>query len=356
MERELINQLVSLVSIPSVTGQEGEILFFLEEDFAARGVDFERQRVEGGWYNILVGEVEKPKFIIAAHVDTVPPLDGTPPRPIVEGNVIKGLGAADDKAGVAVMWALAAEFKEALKKKGILLAFLVDEEKTGMGSWTLVNEVSAEGAIVIEPTGLEICTFEAGSLEVVVDVKGKAAHGSCVEEGENSIHRALDIIKGFDGLSFVGKSYPGIGRCSYSIMSISSGDFELRIPDRCSFMVDFRLSPDEDVERAVDELVGYLKKVGASYRFVDISPGFVVSENEEVVSLLKFAYRNALAREPVVGGMRSWTDAEHFVRKGIPAVVFGPGELWVCHTPDERVSVSQVLDCYRVLKSFVEEA
>ncbi len=353
MERYVVNQLLSLISIPSVTGQEGEILFFLEEELASNGVEFERQRVEGGWYNLLVGATKEPRFVIAAHVDTVPPTDGCPPKPVVEGDVIRGLGSADDKAGVAVMCALATEFKEKLEEKGIMLAFLVDEEKTGMGSWTLVQELEAEGAVVIEPTGLAICPFEAGSLELMVEVTGRAAHGSCVEEGINSIHRAMEIISGFSTLSFVGKDCPGIGKSTYSIMSMASGDFELRIPERCRFMVDFRICPEENVEAAVEELTNYLREAGASYRFIDISPGFSV-EDSEVFRLLKSAFSSALARPPAVCGMKSWTDAEHFVRKGIPAVVFGPGELWVCHTSQERVHIEHVIECYRVLREFVE--
>lgn len=321
MERYVVNQLLNLVSIPSVTGQEGEILFYLEEELTSEEVSFERQRIEGGWYNLLVGDVESPKYVIAAHLDTVPPMDGMPPKPVMEGDFVKGLGACDDKAGVAVMAGLAVEFGDELKDKGVLLAFLVDEEKTGMGSWTLVQEIHCEGAIVLEPTSLQICAFEAGSLELVVEVEGRAAHGSCVEEGENSIHKALEIIRGFDNLSFVGKEYPGIGKSTYSIMSFTSGDFELRIPHKCAFMVDFRLNPDQDVDSAVDELTSYLKQTGAKYRFIDISPGFEVPQDAQVLTRLKESYEVALAQKPRIAGMKSWTDAEHFVRKGIPAVV-----------------------------------
>ena len=354
MERYLINQLLNLISIPSVTGQEGEILFYLEEALTSEEVEFERQRIEGSWYNLLVGETENPKYVIAAHVDTVPPVDGSPPKPVVNGDYIKGLGSADDKAGVAVMYTLATEFSETLKEKGVLLAFLVDEEKTGLGSWTLVQNLKAEGAIILEPTNLKICSFEAGSVELVIEVEGRAAHGSCVEEGENSIHKALEIIDGFKNLSFLNRPYPGIGKSTYSIMSINSGDFELRIPQKCSFMVDFRLNPDQNTEKVVAELTDYLEKHKAKYRFIDISPGFIIEENCRILKLLKEAFQQALAQPPMVGGMKSWTDAEHFVRKGIPAVIFGPGELWICHTPEEKVPIQQVIDCYRVLKRFIE--
>ncbi|NPA15082.1 MAG: M20/M25/M40 family metallo-hydrolase [Deferribacteres bacterium] len=342
MVEYVLNQLVRLVSIPSVSGQEGELLFYLEEELANLAVDFERQRVEGSWYNILVGKTQEPSLIIAAHVDTVAPVDGIPPKPLVEDGFIKGLGVVDDKCGVATMLGLCRAFGKELADKGVLLAFLVDEEKSGLGSETLADSVKAGGAIVIEPTSFALCVKEAGSVEFFVDVRGKAAHGSCVEEGENAIHRALEVIKGFDSLSFIGKEDRETGTSCYTVFKIAGGDDELRIPDRCTFKVDFRLVPDEDVEAVIKEVGDYLRGKDAGFGVLDVSPGFVVPEDAPVVSLLKSAFEEASGRKPVVSGMKSWTDAQNFVARGIPAVVFGPGELSVCHTPYERIRISDV--------------
>ncbi len=350
----VLNQLLRLVSIPSVSGQEGEILFYIEEELFRIGVSFERQRVEGSWYNLLVGDVQNPDLIIAAHVDTVAPLDGMPPKPVVEDGFIKGLGVLDDKVGVASLLGLCNIFREGIEKKGVLLAFLVDEEKSGLGSETLASSIKAKGALIIEPTDFTICVKEAGSVEFFVSVYGKSAHGSCVESGENAIHKAIEIISAFNTLSFMGKNDPDIGNSSFNIFKISGGDDELRVPERCIFKVDFRLLPHQDVEDVIEEVSIYLKNHGADFNIIDISPGFEISKEEFVVRLLCEAVRSVLGREPVISGIKSWTDAQHFVKHGIPSVVFGPGNLSVCHTAEERVSIEDVGSFVELLKKVVE--
>ncbi len=349
----VLNQLVRLVSIPSVSGQEGEILFYLEEELTNLGVVFERQRVEGSWYNILVGEIENPSLIIAAHVDTVAPVDGIPPKPLVEGEFIKGLGVLDDKCGVATLLGLCKTFGKELEVKGVLLAFLVDEEKSGLGSETLASEIKAGGAVVIEPTNFTLCIKEAGSVEFLVDVRGKAAHGSCVEEGENAIHKALELIKGFDNLSFVGKKDKDTGVSCYTIFKISGGDDELRIPEKCVFKVDFRLTPKEDVKSVIKEVETYLESRNVNFSILDISPGFVIPEDTPSVELLKYAFREVVGKDPVISGMKSWTDAQNFVARGIPAVVFGPGELSICHTSDEKVKISEIELFVKIMEKLI---
>ena len=354
MKDYALNQLLKLVSIPSVSSQEGEILFYIEEELTSHGVDYERQRVEGSWFNILVGDVEEPLLVIAAHVDTVAPVDNLPPKPLIENDFIKGLGVCDDKAGVSVMLALAVKYRELLKKKRVLLAFLVDEEKTGLGSEALAKIINAKGALIIEPTNLKICTKEAGSVEFTVITKGKLAHGSCVEEGENAIHKALKIIEGFSKLSFINQVDQATGKSTYSIIQIIGGDGELRIPDKCMFKVDFRLTPKENTERVIGEVINYLNNFkNVEYQIDDISPGFEISECEWIVNLIKKAVK-ACDMEPLISGMKSWTDAEHFVRSGIPAVIFGPGELSLCHTPEERLHVEEFYKFYEVMESVID--
>ena len=45
------------------------------------------------------------------------------------------------------------------------------------------------------------------------------------------------------------------------------------------------------------------------------------------------------------------TDARHFIRSGIPAVCFGPRAEEI-HGIDERVSLSSMVECARVLAHF----
>jgi len=57
---------------------------------------------------------------------------------------------------------------------------------------------------------------------------------------------------------------------------------------------------------------------------------------------LRSAGREALGREPKIGGFVACCDMWPFRQRGIPAVIFGPGELVQAHTIDEWVELAQV--------------
>jgi len=358
MENYIISQLLRLISIPSVSGRESDILFYIEEEIERIGLDYERQKVEGSYYNVLVGDVKKPRWVVCTHVDTVAPIDLMPPRAEIKNDRIYGLGACDVKSGISVMLALLKEFKELIEEKGILFAFLVDEEKDGRGSKELSHYLSniegIKGAIVIEPTNMELAIREAGSIEVMCFVEGKWAHGSCPEAGDNAIIKAIDLIKEFDKLPFLEDRDEFLGVSTYNVLYFNGGSEELRVPAKAKFLVDFRIMPARNTDEAVGSIVSLFKKYGVTYEFRDISGGFAIDESEEVVRLLGLAYEEVLGSKPVLGGMKSWTDAENLYTIEIPPVVFGPGRLEDAHTPWENVAIKDLLDFHRVLRRFVE--
>lgn len=360
MEKYIVSQLLRLISIPSVTGQEGDILFYIEEEIEKLALEYVRQKVEGSYYNILVGNFENPRWLICAHVDTVSPVDMMPPRATISDGFIYGLGACDDKAGVSILLALLKEFRDALVEKGVLIAFTVDEEKNGKGSKELAHyldglETDVKGAIVIEPTEMAIAVSQDGSIEVFCFVEGRFAHGSCLEDGDNAIIKAINLIKDFDSLGFLKSYNPLTGKSLYNVLFFSGGSEEFRVPSSARFLVDFRIAPKVNVEDAVNELAEFFKKYNVAYEFRDISPGFVISEDEEIVKRLKDAYVKACCFLPVIGGMKSWTDAENFYAVGIPTVIFGPGKLKDAHTPWENVAIDEIVKSYKVLSTFVRD-
>ena len=52
--------------------------------------------------------------------------------------------------------------------------------------------------------------------------------------------------------------------------------------------------------------------------------------------------------------MRSWTDAINFREAGWDVVVFGPGELHLCHTERERIKIDDILKAKDVLVALNE--
>ncbi len=354
MEEFLVDQLVRLVAIPSVSGEEGMILGYLEDFITALGISALRQRVEGLWYNLLVNHREGNRLILVSHVDTVPPLEGLPPQPRVEGGAVWGLGACDDKAGVAILMALLMRFAGELDRLPVTFAFLVDEEDQGRGSETLAHEKLPPWGVVLEPTELKICICQAGSLEVEFTTLGKMAHGSEVEAGENAIEKALRLIERLRHLPFLGEEDVLLGKSLMNILQLSGGDGTLRVPHRCRGLLDFRILPHQNVEKAALEITRILEEEGADYVFKDVSLPLEIDPQSWIVKTLARALEGVTGKEAPLAGMKSWTDAAHLLEGGTQSVIFGPGYLPSCHTPQEKTDIGELLLAYRTLEKLLE--
>ncbi|MFQ5473709.1 MAG: M20/M25/M40 family metallo-hydrolase [Dehalococcoidia bacterium] len=69
-----------------------------------------------------------------------------------------------------------------------------------------------------------------------------------------------------------------------------------------------------------------------------------IDESAAPVQHLLGAIRDASDCEPTVGGRGGITDAGWFARAGIPAVVFGPGDVNYAHRVDEQVHLDDFVN------------
>ena len=90
--------LAELVEIPSPSGAEGRIVDRIEQLCEQWSLPSIRVRSELGRDSLVVGRAEEPALAFVAHVDTI--AAPWPARARVEGDVVHGLGAVDDKGGV----------------------------------------------------------------------------------------------------------------------------------------------------------------------------------------------------------------------------------------------------------------
>jgi len=353
MEEFLVKELMNLISIPSVTGEEGNILAYLSSFFEEMNLSFIPQRVENHWYNLIVNHKDENSVLITSHVDTVPPVDSVPPIPERRANEIWGLGSCDNKAGVVIMMALIKRFVKHLERLPVTFAFLVDEEADAKGSQTLIEEFYFPWAVVIEPTSLKIAIAQAGSIELDLEVKGKMAHGSCPEEGENAVEKTIKLIEKIKNLPSLKVKSPFEG-AAFNIERIWGGDGELRVPDRCELRVEIRLPLEVSIEKVADELLQILKKENVIYRFNDISAPFKIDEDSWIAKTLSKIAKEELKENRLFCIMKSWTDAFYLYQAGIIPVIFGPGELALCHTPNEHISIPELVKAYKILEGFLK--
>ncbi|ADB58107.1 M20/M25/M40 family metallo-hydrolase [Archaeoglobus profundus] len=313
-----------LVEIESESGEEDEIISHLIETL----YDFEPAVFEKyNTKNILINQ--DADVWVVTHVDTVPVKRGFE----FDGVYAYGTGCCDAKASItAIILAL-----EEVEEPNFGVALLSDEEEGGLGSKAVVEEFGKRRAIVMEPTELKIANRHYGCLEVDVELLGESAHGAFPDKGINAIEKAIDAINRVKSLNYL-----------YLLQRIEGGSYEYVVPDKCSLRIDLLIPPEEDVNVVERELIEIFKNEDVA--IVEKAQGFV---SGGVTALVESAVKRAGLHVDYTE-MRSWTDAINFREAGWDVVVFGPGELHLCHTEKERIRIDEILKAKDVLVALNE--
>jgi acetylornithine deacetylase len=376
----LAELLAELVRRPSVnpmgrTDLPPEILYesrvtaFLEHELRNIPCEFHRQNVRPGRDN-LIATYTPPgpapfTVLFEAHQDTVP-VDAMTVDPFgaaIEAGRLYGRGSCDVKAGVAVMLAtLRRLVKE--KPRGsakVIVAFTVDEENGGLGVHELMKaETRADCAIVAEPTLLNIVNAHKGVARWALETTGTACHSSRPELGVNAVYRMARLVRGIEEYAERLRSLPGsgdLGPRTLSLGRIAGGASTNTVPDRCVVHLDRRLLPGETYESATADLESFLRTLpGADfpYTVTSSSPGCLPLSPEssgELVGRLG-AVIDSVAGTHRVHSVPFGTDASTVAAAGIPAVVFGPGDIAQAHTRDEWIELAQLEPAAEILYRF----
>lgn len=362
---ELLAELVAARS-PNPPGDVVAVVDRLAERLDAAGLPPELDLVAPGRPNLhaQLGPSGPPAVVLNGHTDTMPAGDGwstDPFVPTVDDGVMRGLGACDMKGGLAaiVVAAVALHRSGAVLRRGVRLDLVVDEESTGAGSIrAAASRPLPDGVIVVEPTGLELVHVGHGQVNVAYELRGTAAHGSRPELGANAVAAAASAIVALEDWDRrrTPASHELVGPESISIGTVAGGAKTSVVPDRCRFSVDCRVAPGRDPDAAAAELDGVVdaalaERPGVSWtREVEIrvSP-FETSAEGALVAALRGAHAEVCGAPCRLAGMRATTDAAAYAAHGVPAVIYGAGDLADAHRANERVELAAVVTAARVL-------
>lgn len=367
----LLRDLVALPSVnpmgrdlPAELIYEHRVTGYLEGFFRGLGVPYERQTIAPGRDNI-VARCEAPgarkTLMMEAHQDTVP-VDGMTIEPFgarIEGNRLYGRGACDIKGGMAAMLAT---FARVAKEKprgaaNLVMACTVDEEHTFLGVQELVKRgVKADYAVVAEPTQLNIVNAHKGVARWKLWTSGRSCHSSSPEQGVNAIYRmgkVLTLIERFATKLTASRTDPLLGPPTISVGRILGGSSVNTVPDKCHIEIDRRIIPGEKPENAPHELAMFLIDSGFELP-LEMSPLWINApalspqDSEELVQRLGAAI-NAVRGTHTVHPVPYGTDASTIAEGGVPAVVFGPGNIAQAHTCDEWLPLEELEQASEVL-------
>lgn len=179
-----------LVALETPTGREEPATGLLAGLLAGLGYRVVRQAVTPGRENLYAYR-EPPEVVFSTHLDCVPPY-----LPLREDEThLHGRGSCDAKGLAAAMVAAAEQLAEAGERR-IGLLFVVGEENGSDGALA-AGALEPKGRFLIngEPTENRLCIGQKGSLKVVLEAEGRAAHSGYPEEGESAILPILDSIE-----------------------------------------------------------------------------------------------------------------------------------------------------------------
>ncbi len=267
-----------------------------------------------------------------------------------------GRGAADAKASLAAMIAAFEALSSLLPLHGTLTLTAVSDEEVGgvKGTEFLVDRglLLPDHVVVGEITKNRLAVAEKGIVWVRIVTHGRAAHGSTPWEGTNAISHMVDVLQAVReriGTRLEGMSHPLTPQPSISVGTIRGGVATNIVADWCEATIDRRTLPNENVQEAVAEVEHVIADLAkkdptlqAEVEVLQMGPPIETAVTEPIV-LAGQAVAAALRLDPAVVGYHQASDGRFFAERGIPTVLFGPGDPEVAHTADEWVDLDEVL-------------
>ncbi|MBS4535231.1 YgeY family selenium metabolism-linked hydrolase [Clostridium sp. D2Q-14] len=371
-ESEMSQFLRDMISLPSESCQEKEVVLRIKEEMEKVGFD----KVEIDPMGNVLGYIGHGNHVIAmdAHIDTVgvgekklwnfDPYEG-----MEDDEVIGGRGASDQEGGMASMVYAGKIIKE-LGLEGdytlIVTGTVQEEDCDGLCWQYIINEskIKPEFVVITEPTSLNIYRGHRGRMEIKVTTEGVSCHGSAPERGENAIFKMAPILNELKALhenlhydEFLGKGSLTVSEIFFSSPS------RCAVADGCIISIDRRLTNGETWEGAIQEIKN-LPAVKAANAKVEMYkydrpsytglvyptesyfPSWVLPEEHPACQTLVDSYKNLFNEEPLVDKWTFSTNAVSIMgRYNIPCIGFGPGHEDQAHAPNEKTWKEELVKC-----------
>ncbi|WP_185882206.1 M20/M25/M40 family metallo-hydrolase [Blattabacterium cuenoti] len=352
LKEEAIQLLIKIINTPSVSKQEQEVSFLIEDYMSKYGFHINR-KFNNIWTenNNYIKNKNTPTILLNSHHDTVHP--GTnwytdPYTAIIKNNKLIGLGSND--AGASVVALISAfiylSSLSILLPYKLILAITAEEEIAGNeGVKSILSELGKiDVGIIGEPTNMQVAIAEKGLIVLDCLAIGKSAHSALSpNSGINAIYIATKDIEYLKTIRFTRESKL-LGRTTLTVTQIKGGIQHNMIPDSCSFVLDIRTNELYDQE----ELIFFIKKNLSStikirssmYNFSFIDPTHPIVLKSKKLNLKIY-------------GSPTLSDQSHM---SFATIKIGVGDSVRSHTPNEYIYISEILngiDIYiRLLKDF----
>ncbi|MCX6552507.1 MAG: M20/M25/M40 family metallo-hydrolase [Acidobacteria bacterium] len=356
-----LRDLVRINSVnPSLDpGSAGErvIAEYVAASLAAFGVEAALHECAPGRPSVvgrLRGSRPGRSLMLNAHIDTVDlvgmedPLSGD-----IRAGRLYGRGAYDMKGGLAAMMAGMKALADAGCPHGgeVVLTGVADEEYASAGMQDLLTRYRTDGAIVTEPTALDICLAHKGFAWFEITTHGRAAHGSRFDLGVDANMRMGRVLADLDRLEQDLRArapHPLVGPPSLHAATLSGGSGLSTYAASCRLQIERRTVPGECIEAVTEEMASILRRqmaldpaFAADLGVMLVREPFEVSPDAPIVRALVEASTDVLGHRPAFAGQTPWMDAALLAAAGVETVVMGAAGAGA-HAKEEWVDLESV--------------
>ena len=359
-----------LVQIPSINppGDCVDAIAYVQKPFEEAGFECEVVHDDPTQPNLIAkyGPEGAKRLLVNAHVDVVPTGERSawkhdPFGAEIEDGKVYGRGAGDDKASVTAQAIASLMLKESgIPLKGQLLYTVVsDEESGGVHGAAIVSEKypDPDWAIVGEQTLNRVAIGEKGGAGCEIVVHGKTAHGALPWEGANAIEGAAEVIAALRRElwpKLTERTHWAFKPSSASVNMIEGGVKANVVPDYAKLLIDRRIIPGEDPDECRAEILAIAEQAiqnvpGCTVEMLAPKYGKSASaaELDDPLVVAMIGANEAIGGNTEPTGFSMGTDGRFWNAKGVPTIIYGPGDPSLAHIPDEWVGIDEMVEATR---------
>jgi len=369
---ELIDILIKILDIKSLTGYEDEladfILNFIKSYVNLNEINIIKERNNIVVFNKNINLDKKNDQILAlvGHIDTVDNVNEYNLR-VIEGKVY-GLGSSDMKAGIAVMLLLLKHF---YKFRNLIWIFYDQEEGSFINNG--LNIVfrkcrdlikNTDLAIILEPTDNYIELGCNGVCNVEVFYKGKSGHSARKYSYINPFYKIVPLLNKIQELpefeaklnilnkEIVFKSNFVVTDIKGVMNDFRDNKFRNVVPEYAKLNLNIRFPFTFNKGDLLSFINKFLYEVKVDIiKVVDYAPAGKIIFNNLLSDFINYyvKYFGDLRVKP----KEAYTDVSKFTNDSISAINFGPGSPYLAHQKNEYVLISNLTQNFLFLYNLI---
>lgn len=334
------------------------------------------------------------RLILNGHIDVAEIREDenwltAPFDPVISDGKIIGRGVADMKGGLScVLFALKLLHEANIDINGDLIFQSVVGEEVGEAGTLQCYErgYDADFALVVDTSDLHI-QGQGGVITGWITIKGSETYHDATRRkmihaggglfAASAIEKMMKMIEGLQELErhwAVTKHYEKLppGANTINPAFIEGGRHPAFIADECKLWITVHYYPNETDEEVCKEIEDHLFSIAKADPWLkdhlpiiewggrsmieekgEIFPALEVNPDHSAIQLLAKTHKKTHGKEVTIDVSPTVTDGGWFGKVGIPAAIYGPGDLQNAHAVNESCSIEQLIQFTQTMIRFI---